>query len=80
VVRLVIDPNVFVSGLIAQGPPAEVVDLMRYGELRAVVCPQLLDELEGVLARPRFRRYVELDEVKDYIEAIKRDKTLGWEP
>lgn len=69
-VRLVIDPNVFVSGLIGHGPPAEVIDLARYGELRAVVCPQLLDELEGVLRRPRFRRYVQLDEVEAYLQVI----------
>ena len=49
------DPNVLVSGLIAQGPPAEVVDLVRYGEVRAAACPQLLAELEGVLRRPRVR-------------------------
>lgn len=69
-VRLVIDPNVFVSGLIGHGPPAEVIDLARYGELRAVVCPRLLDELEGVLGRPRFRRYVELEEVKACLQVI----------
>lgn len=70
-VLLVIDPNVLVSGLIAQGPPAEVVDLVRYGEVRAAACPQLLAELEGVLRRPRFHRYVEADEIDAYLDVLR---------
>lgn len=77
-VLLVVDPNVFVSGLIAQGPPAEVVDLVRYGELRAAGCPRLLAELEGVLRRPRFRRYVEMDEVDAYLGMLR--SVMGLEP
>lgn len=70
-VLLVVDPNVLVSGLIAQGPPAEVVDLVRYGEVRAATCPQLLTELEGVLRRPRFRRYVEPGEIDTYLDVLR---------
>ncbi len=70
-VLLVIDPNVFISGLIGEGPPSEVVDLVRYGELRCAVCPRLLAELEGVLRRPGFRRYVESEEIDAYMQMLR---------
>lgn len=79
-VLLVIDPNVLVSGLIAQGPPAEVVDLVRYGEVRAASCPRLLTELEGVLRRPRFRRYVEADEIDAYLDVLRSITTPQPDP
>lgn len=79
-VLLVIDPNVLVSGLIAQGPPGEVVDLVRYGEVRATTCPQLLSELEGVLRRPRFRRYVESDEIDAYLDVLRSITTPQPDP
>lgn len=66
----VIDPNVFVSGLISAGPPAEIVDLVRYGEVQAVVCPHLLAEVEGVLRRPKFQRYVQAFEIDAYLQTL----------
>ena len=79
-VLLDIDPNVLVSGLIAQGPPAEVVNLVRCGEVRAASCPRLLAELEGVLRRPRFRRYVEPDEVDAYLDVLRSITTPQPDP
>lgn len=76
-VLLVIDPNVLVSGLITRGSPAEIVDLVRVGEVRAVVCPHLLVELEAVLRRPRFRRYVEPEEIDEYL-ALLRTIPTAW--
>jgi predicted nucleic acid-binding protein len=83
VVLVVLDPNVLLSGLIAQGSPAEVVDLVRYGEIRAAACPRLRSELEGVLRRPRFGRYVESDEIDADLDGLRssphRGRTLpGW--
>lgn len=79
-VLLAIDPNVLVSGLIARGAPAEVVDLLRYGEVRAACCPRLLVELEGVLRRPKFHRYVEADEIDEYLDVLRAITTLTPDP
>lgn len=57
--RVVLDPNVLVSGVIsAHGAPAALVDLIDAGALVPIVCPTLLDELRRVLHRPKLRSYV----------------------
>ena len=48
--KVVIDTNVFVSGLNFPGRPREVLDLMRKGEIGVVVSPFILGELEKGLA------------------------------
>jgi putative PIN family toxin of toxin-antitoxin system len=37
-----------------------------------VVCPHLIEELEGVLRRPKFRDLVTPDEVDEFVEIIRR--------
>ncbi|MDQ3629985.1 MAG: putative toxin-antitoxin system toxin component, PIN family [Actinomycetota bacterium] len=57
--RVVLDPNVLVSALISpSGPPREIVDAWIAERFDLVVSPALLAELDGVLARPKFRRWV----------------------
>ncbi|MFO0773653.1 MAG: putative toxin-antitoxin system toxin component, PIN family [Nitrospiraceae bacterium] len=56
--RVVVDTNIFVSGLIASsGPPATIVDAVLRGTLTAVFSEETLSELTEVLRRPRFSRY-----------------------
>lgn len=38
-----------------------------------MVSPLLLAELEGVLSREKFRRFVDLDTVGDYVELLRRE-------
>jgi predicted nucleic acid-binding protein len=46
--RVVVDPGVLVSAVIAPGgPPAEIVRAIRDGRLALVVSPHLLAELVG---------------------------------
>ncbi|MHB8289768.1 MAG: putative toxin-antitoxin system toxin component, PIN family [Acidimicrobiales bacterium] len=55
--RVVLDPNVIVSALLSRGTTAAV--WRRWLEDNAytpIVCPMLLAELEGVLAREKFAR------------------------
>jgi uncharacterized protein len=55
-VRLVLDTNVIVSGLItAQGPCARILDLTFEGAIEACVDDRLLAEYESVLRRPELR-------------------------
>jgi putative PIN family toxin of toxin-antitoxin system len=53
--RIVLDTNVLVSGLLSPyGPPAEVVGMVVAGAVTLCVDARILVEYEQVLARPRF--------------------------
>jgi uncharacterized protein len=72
--RAVLDPGVFVSALISpSGAPAELVAEARGGGLELVVSPLLLGELEQVLGRKKFRRYVDLDSARDYVALLREE-------
>lgn len=53
--RIVLDTNVLVSGLLSPfGPPAQIVRMVSAGAVRLCVDARLLTEYEEVLLRPRF--------------------------
>lgn len=79
--RVVIDPNVWVARLInPYGTPAEVVRAVIAGRVTAVVSRQLLDELAGVLARPKLRRWIHLDDAVALLDASGREADLRPDP
>ncbi len=79
--RAVLDPGVLVSALITPGgTPAKLLVEVREGGVELVLSPKLLDELEGVLARPKFRRYVGPDTVRDYLDRLRRDAVAAPDP
>lgn len=52
--RIVLDTNVIVSGLIAErGSPGRLLDAVRRGRLRLVTAPVQIDEMADVFSRPR---------------------------
>lgn len=52
--RIVLDTNVVVSGLLSDfGPPAQILDLCNSGELTLVVDGRIEAEYRDVLSRPR---------------------------
>lgn len=54
-VRIVLDTNVLVSGLLnPHGAPGRIVDLVLEGTLTLLVDDRVLAEYQGVLTRPRF--------------------------
>lgn len=54
--RIVLDTNVLVSGLLSPfGPPGEIARMVSAGSVRLCVDARLLSEYEDVLNRPRFR-------------------------
>lgn len=66
-----LDTNVFVRSVIARnGAAAELLDLVMGGFVDLVVSPRLLDEIEQVLMRRKFRRHLTEDEVHDLIDAL----------
>lgn len=79
--RAVLDPGVLVSALITPtGRPATLLLSARAGDFDLVVSPLLLDELEAVLQRKKFRRYVDLDGVTAYLDLLRRDAELAADP
>jgi len=69
--RLVLDPNVLVAAAISrQGSPALLLQVVAAGAAVLVVSPLLLLELGEVLRRDKFRRWLALEDVEEYLQAI----------
>jgi putative PIN family toxin of toxin-antitoxin system len=83
--RAVFDPNVLVSSTIsAKGPPRELLHRWAGGAFELVVSAEILFELQEVLTRPKFRRYVTLEQVRDYVlwlhdHAAEVSEELPWD-
>lgn len=54
--RLVLDTNTALSGLIWRGVPGELIDSAISGRVQLISSSPLLSELEGVLRRPKFQQ------------------------
>jgi putative PIN family toxin of toxin-antitoxin system len=79
--RVVLDPNALVSAALSDlGPSSQLLRAARAGRFELVVCPTLLRELGHVLARPRLRRYLSVDEAIRYLEGVSRLATLADDP
>ena len=46
--RLILDTNVFVSGVFFSGPPFQILDAWRHGKVSLVISPDILDEYQRV--------------------------------
>lgn len=79
--RAVLDPGVLVSALITpDGSPAKLLREARAGGLELIVSPHLLEELEDLLGRQKFRRYVDLGAVREYVGLLRREALLVPDP
>jgi uncharacterized protein len=79
--RAVLDSGVLVSALITPtGTPAKLFEEVRVGELELIVSPRLLAELEGVLRRKKFRRYIDLDAVQALFDLLRREAIIAPDP
>jgi putative PIN family toxin of toxin-antitoxin system len=79
--RAVLDPGIFVSALITpSGKPAKLIEWAQGGEFELIVSPKLLAELEDVLLRDKFRRYVGIEKVKAFLEVVRREATVVPDP
>lgn len=69
--RVVLDTNVWVSGLInPAGPPGQLLEAVRAGRIEAVVSSDLADEVLAVLARRELRRFQITDEDVQELAAL----------
>lgn len=70
--RVVFDTNVFVAAVTSrEGVCARLLLAARSGRYRLVVSPMLLDELSAVLVRPKFRRYLSVEDARRFVELIQ---------
>ncbi len=79
--RVVLDPGVLVSALISpDGPPAQILDRWREGQFDLVVSERLLDELQDVLFRRKFRAFADEVDARAYVEALRGQAVLAADP
>ena len=86
--RIVLDTNTVISSLLWFGNPRQILDLAEEGTVTICTSPDLLDELEKVLARPKFTerfaavgtsveevldRFIELTEVVEKVTVVLAD-------
>ena len=73
-IRIVLDTNVLVSGMInAFGPPGRIVDLIREGHVELVLDDRIISEYTEVLNRPKFRGYFCVQDACDILVFLERN-------
>jgi putative PIN family toxin of toxin-antitoxin system len=68
------------AAITSNGGPRRLLEAWRGGEIELVISPALLAELRTVLARPKFRRYLSLDEVERFVAHIRQEAELRADP
>ena len=46
--KVVLDPNVFVSGIFFRGSPYQILEALRNGKIQLIFSPEILDEYRRV--------------------------------
>ena len=78
---VVLDPSVLVSALISPGgAPGKLLLEIQAGQFELIVSPELVAELERVVRRDKFRRYIGLDEALEFVSFIRGEATLVPDP
>jgi putative PIN family toxin of toxin-antitoxin system len=80
-VLAIFDVNVFVSSIVTPGGPADrLVAAAQIGGLELVASSLLLAELDRVLRREKFRRWISVAEVERYVRGVRRMAILVPDP
>jgi putative PIN family toxin of toxin-antitoxin system len=83
VTRVLADANVLVSAALSRDPRAPsvlVLDAAVAGRIALITSPALLAELASVLARPRLRRYLSLEEAERFVSDLAGVTVLAADP
>lgn len=76
-----LDPGVLVSGAISsRAAPREILVAWHAGSFEMIVSPKLLYELQEVLSRDKFRRYLSIQDVGEYVLWIEDEATAAADP
>ena len=71
--RVVFDTNVFVAAVTSrEGVSARLILAARAGHFQLIASPMLLTELSEVLDRPKFRRYISLEDAHLFVEEMRK--------
>ena len=81
-IRVVVDPGVFISALIGRrgAAPDLVIRAFADDRIEVVASSLLLDELERVLRRPKFAKYVDDRAAREFVERVRRHATVVDDP
>jgi len=73
VLRAVLDTNLYVAALLSRdGSPARIVCALHDGVFDAIACPALLEELAGVLARPKLASRIPPEDARAFVTWLER--------
>jgi putative PIN family toxin of toxin-antitoxin system len=75
-VKVVVDTNVLVSGLLWHGKPARLLDAMLENKLDLCISDEILAELADVLQRPRLARFVQHKLDVDWICRFIKERSV----
>lgn len=79
--RIVVDTNVLVSALLTPGGgPGALLAAIDAGDVTVVSSERLVGELDEVLARDRFRRWVAVERAREYVASIRGRAELIDDP
>ena len=71
VVRVVLDTNILISALITKGTPPDILyQAWLNGEIEVVMTSAQVAEMKDVLARPRLKQFVHVEEADAIVENI----------
>jgi putative PIN family toxin of toxin-antitoxin system len=82
VIRVVVDPGVFVSALIGRSgsPPDLVVEAWIDERIDVIASPKLIAELRRVILRAKFRRWFDEATARGLVARIERHATVHADP
>lgn len=81
-IRVVVDPGVYVSALIGKphNAPSLVLRALIDERIDVIVCPHLIGELERVVGRPKFACYINRAQAQELVERVRRHATPAADP
>jgi len=74
--RVIIDTNVFISGLLKGRSSRLIIEALQESMFVLIISPETLSELVGVIARPEFHNLITRETAEKLIETIESHAIL----
>jgi len=74
--KVIIDTNILISGLLKNPSCRKIIKLLEEKRFTLVTSPPILDELIGVISRPKFHNVIGRETIEKLIEIIKAQAIL----